>query len=39
MMNDPDAREHMREAGGIATSFEPIYYDLRETHTAGSGAA
>lgn len=37
MMNDPAARSHMREAAGIAASFEPIYYDLRETH-AGEGA-
>jgi quinol monooxygenase YgiN len=38
MMNDPDAQAHMREAGGIATSFETIYYDLRETHAAEDGA-
>lgn len=34
MMNDPDAQAHMREAGGIAESFDPIYYELRETHIA-----
>lgn len=33
MMNDPDAQAHMREAGAIAMSFDPIYYELRETHT------
>lgn len=32
MMADPDAGVHMREAAAIASSFEPIYYDLRETH-------
>ena len=34
MMRDPAAKAHMREAGGMATSFDPIYYDLRETHSA-----
>lgn len=34
MMNDPAAQAHMREAGSIATAFEPIYYELRETHAA-----
>lgn len=34
MMNDPAARSHMREAASIATSFDPIYYELRETHDA-----
>ena len=34
MMNDPEAQAHMREAGGLAISFDPIYYDLRETHSA-----
>ena len=34
MMNDPDAQAHMREAGGIAESFDPIYYHLHETHRA-----
>lgn len=34
MMSDPTAKAHMKEAAGIADSFEPIYYDLRETHTA-----
>lgn len=32
MMADPDAQAHMRQAAAIATSFEPIYYQLRETH-------
>jgi quinol monooxygenase YgiN len=34
MMSDPTARVHMREAAAIATSFDPIYYALRESHTA-----
>jgi quinol monooxygenase YgiN len=34
MMRDPRAQVHMREAAGIADSFEPIYYELRESHTA-----
>lgn len=32
MMANPDARVHMAEAARIATSFEPIYYALQETH-------
>lgn len=32
MMKDPKAREHMVKAAGIATSFEPLYYDLIESH-------
>jgi quinol monooxygenase YgiN len=34
MMADPEARAHMHQAGGIATSFSPIYYELRESHSA-----
>lgn len=34
MMADPKARIHMGEAAAIATSFEPICYQLRETHEA-----
>ena len=34
MMNDPAARVHMGEAADIATSFTPIYCELREVHTA-----
>lgn len=34
MTSDPAAQAHRREAGGMATSFDPIYYDLRETHSA-----
>ncbi len=34
MMANPAAREHMGEAARIATSFEPIYYELRESHAA-----
>jgi quinol monooxygenase YgiN len=36
MMKDPTAQTHMKEAAAIAISFEPIYYDLRETHMAES---
>ena len=32
MMKDPKAREHMVKAADIAIKFEPIYYDLRESH-------
>ena len=34
MMADPTARVHMRAAAAIAISFDPIYYSLRESHTA-----
>ena len=34
MMSDPASKAHMEEAAGIAESFEPLYYDLSETHTA-----
>ena len=34
MMADPQAMSHMADAAGIATSFNPIYYELRESHTA-----
>jgi quinol monooxygenase YgiN len=36
MLQDPAAQVHMREAAGIATSFSPILYELRETHSAGN---
>lgn len=32
MMAKPDLRAHMGEAAAVATSFEPIYYALRESH-------
>lgn len=32
MMRDPAAVQHMRDAANIATSFDPVYYELRETH-------
>ncbi len=32
MMANPEARTHMLQAASIATSFDPIYYELRETH-------
>ena len=34
MMNDPAARDHMGRAAELAVSFDPIYYELRESHTA-----
>ncbi len=34
MMEDQAAQDHMREAASIATSFDPIYYELRETLSA-----
>ena len=34
MMKDPAANVHMREAAAVAESFEPIYYELREAHSA-----
>jgi quinol monooxygenase YgiN len=37
-MADPKAREHMVEAAAIATSFQPIYYALRETHGSDAEA-
>lgn len=33
MMADDAAQVHMREAAAIADSFDPIYYDLLETHS------
>lgn len=32
MMSDPAAKEHMKEVASLALSFDPIYYELRETH-------
>lgn len=34
MMNDPEAQKHMRKAAETATAFDPIYYELRESHSA-----
>ena len=34
MMRDPAAQAHMKQAAGIATSFDPIYYELRDAITA-----
>lgn len=34
MMADPTAQEHMKRAAGIATAFDPIYYELRDSVTA-----
>lgn len=33
MMADPSTREHMALAADIALSFDPVYYQLRETHS------
>jgi len=35
MMADPAAQEHMHTAAEIATAFDPVFYRLRESHTAG----
>lgn len=35
MMSDTDAQAHMREAANIATAFDPVYYELRASVTAG----
>ena len=34
MMQDPAASSHMKKAAEIAESFDPIYYELRESHSA-----
>jgi quinol monooxygenase YgiN len=34
MLSDPATQEHLKVASGIATSFDPIYYELRESHEA-----
>ena len=31
MMADPKAQTHMKRAADIATSFDPIYYELRDS--------
>lgn len=31
MMADPTARAHMKRAADMATSFDPIYYELRDS--------
>ena len=36
MMSDPAARVHMQKVAAIATSFDPIYYALRESHTTAA---
>ena len=33
MMADPTARTHMKRAADLATSFDPIYYELRDSVT------
>lgn len=34
MMEDPAAQKHMRKAADLAISFQPIYYELRESLSA-----
>jgi hypothetical protein len=34
MMADEAAQTHMRDAASIATSFDPVYYELREALSA-----
>jgi quinol monooxygenase YgiN len=34
MLKDPTARIHMRQAAEIATSFDPVIYELRYSRTA-----
>lgn len=34
MMKNPDVQGHMRKAAEMAESFEPLYYALREAHSA-----
>ena len=36
MLKNPDAQPHMREAAGLAISFQPLLYDLRESHLAAA---
>ena len=33
MMSDPAIQQHMQAAAAVSTSFDPIYYQLRKTHT------
>lgn len=35
MFRDPEVQAHMREAAALALSFDPVFYDLRQTHAAG----
>ena len=37
-INDPETREHLKTAAALATSFEPIIYDLREATSADDSA-
>lgn len=32
MMRNPAAQKHMHDAAAVATSFDPVYYELREVH-------
>lgn len=33
MMSEPTIQQHMQAAASLAISFDPIYYQLRETQT------
>lgn len=33
-LRDPAMREHLKKAAGLAVSFDPIIYELRETTSA-----
>ena len=37
-ISDPKTREHLKTSAGIATSFDPIVYQLREAANVGDGA-
>lgn len=36
MFQNPQARVHMGEAAQLARAFEPVFYELRHSHAAGS---
>jgi quinol monooxygenase YgiN len=38
MLKNPEAQPHFRAIAAIASSFDPILYDLRVTHAAESTA-
>lgn len=37
-INDPETREHLKKSAGIATSFDPIIYELREAANVSEAA-
>jgi quinol monooxygenase YgiN len=38
MLQDPTARIHMHEAASVATSFDPVIYELRYSEAAGASS-